>query len=128
MNTYVKATPEFGRGIYTITPISKGSVIAQCEIIVMDEQSSFIVSDTCLVNYVFKFKDNQDCIVLGEGSLFNHKEVPNVAFKLETINNRSLMVFYALDTIKPDEQLFINYSQDTAVDTDKYMSAKSLMG
>jgi SET domain-containing protein len=30
------------------------------------------------------------------------------------------MVFYALNDIKPEEQLFINYKADTEVNTDLY--------
>lgn len=130
MNIFVKVTEQFGRGLYTVTEITKGAVLMKCELIVLEGwDSRLIQTESELGNYLFKYDNEKDCLVLGEGSLFNHSPEPNCGYMLEMVNGRKLMTFYALRHIQPEEQLFIDYTaDDKTVNVEDYLKTKSLMG
>lgn len=109
----IKTTKKYGRGVYAAKDIPKGRVIEVCEILILSEKDTKIVNKTDLKWYVFKYNDNQDCLVLGNGELFNHSDKENVAYVLQ--NNK--MVFVAKRNINKGKQLFTNYNQDTKVNT-----------
>lgn len=113
---YIKKTKKYGRGVYTKKEIKKGTIIEVCEILVLSQKDTKLVNKTDLKYYVFKYNKNQDCIVLGNGEIFNHADNPNVSFKLK--NNK--MIFKALKNIKKNEQLFTNYNEDVEVNINKY--------
>jgi len=124
----IKTSDEMGRGLYAIEPIHDGKVIMDCEILVLSENDTKIVNTTDLQYYTFKYNNNQDCLVLGDGEIFNHDDNANVIYELIEVDGRKMMVFTALKFIKPGEQLFINYAQDIQVNTDNYINNKSLTG
>ena len=127
MNHYIKTTSEFGRGLYAIDlGIKKNNIIAECELLVLDPLDTVLVNQTALKYYTFKYEGTSDCLVLGMGEIFNHSETPNVGYKLETIEDRKIMVFYALRDIEAHEQLFIDYNADTKVNAQNYKNAPSL--
>jgi hypothetical protein len=76
----VKTSPEMGRGIYAEKTISQGEVIMRCEILVLSKIDTPIVNLTDLSFYTFTFNEEQDCLVLGLGEIFNHDDQPNVEF------------------------------------------------
>jgi len=122
MDYYLKVSPEMGRGLYTgYVGIQKAKLIAQCELLIFDEFDTVLVNQTNLKYYTFKYNDKQDCLVLGDGEIFNHSDTPNVGYKLMTVDDRKVMVFYALRDIAKDEQLFIDYNADIKVDVKSYM-------
>lgn len=128
---YIKETKEFGRGLYASTNIFRRSVLTRCEILVLNHRTTQQVNDTPLKYYTFVYdsKMKRDCLVLGDGELFNHSDTPNVGYRLEPIvkDGRMLMVFWALKNINPDEQLFIDYNADVDVNVDEYIKQKSLV-
>lgn len=126
--TKIKVSKEYGRGVYATGLIEPGQVIMVCELLVLCSKDTVFVNETDLQYYTFKYSDNQDCIVLGDGEIFNHDNNPNVSYHLEMIDGRNQMVFKALRYIERDEQLFIDYSADTTVDTKKYIENVSLVG
>ncbi len=80
-----------------------------------------MINQTELQFYTFKYSDKQDCIVLGDGELFNHSDEANIGYKLMDYDGRQVMVFYTLAPISRDAQLFTNYAQDVVVDVAEYV-------
>lgn len=127
MNYFIKNTAEFGRGLYASNFIKAGRFICQCEILVLNENDTKALESTALKYYTFTYNASQDCIVLGDGEIFNHSASPNVAYKLEDLDGRKVMVFYALSDIIPGEQLFTDYTADVVVDIEGYIKNASLI-
>lgn len=124
MNYYIKLTHDMGRGIFANFDINEGETICYCELLVLSENDTKIVNSTDLQYYTFKYNDTQDCLVLGDGEIFNHDDNSSVAYGLveisDSIGSRTLMMFTAKRDIKQGEQLFINYNDDIKVNTDSY--------
>ena len=117
---YVKMTPDMGRGVFAEKNLEVGEIITNCEILVLSARDTKLVNQTDLQYYTFKFEGDQDCLVLGDGEIFNHDDNSNVSYRLVNINGRFLMEFSAIKPVKKDEQLFINYTDDTKVDVKGY--------
>ena len=126
MYYYIDNTKEFGRGIYSgIIGFERHEVICVCETVPLSKlDTNLIKGSSVLKNYTFKYNEDMDCLVLGDGSLFNHSSNPNVSFRLDehpTDPTRKMMYFYALTSIKEGEQMFIDYtSDDKSVDIEQY--------
>lgn len=118
--TYIFLTEEFGRGVYASTDLPTGSIISLCDILPLSEKDTVLVNETDLKYYTFKFTDNRDCLVLGEGELYNHSDEPNVSYELIDHCGRKVMMFKTLRPVKNGEQLFINYEADSQVNADNY--------
>lgn len=116
----IEVTPQYGRGVYATKDIPRGTIIEFCEVLPLSFHDTSIIQMTDLQFYTFKYNDEQDCLVMGYGEMYNHADTPNVSYKLVPIESRKLMVFTALTDIKAGEQLFINYTADTAVNPDQY--------
>lgn len=119
---YIKQTEKYGRGLYALTDIDANKVLCRCEVLVLSARDTVFVNETALQFYTFVYnkETGEDCLVLGNGELFNHDDTPNVGYRLEEYDGRKVMVFFTLTEVKKDEQLFINYGADTKVNTDKY--------
>lgn len=113
---YVRMTKDKGRGVFANQDIKTGDVITNCELIVLDKADTILVEDTSLKYYTFKYNSTQDCLVLGDGEIFNHSNKPNVSYNLITITDslgsRKIMQFKALRPILQDEQMYIDYAAD----------------
>lgn len=116
-----------GREVIAIKTIPKGTLIELCEILILSESDTIAVNKTELQWYTFKFNSTQDCLVLGNGEIFNHSDKPNVKYELIHKNGRMMMQFIALKDIPAFSQLFIDYSADTNVLTSGYINNKSLI-
>lgn len=112
LKTQIKFTEEFGRGIYADQEIKSGQWVECAEILALNDQDTVMVNNTELKCYTFKLDDNSDCLVLGNGELYNHSDNPNVSYRLLHINGRSQMVFKAIKNIQKNDQLFIDYNED----------------
>lgn len=122
---YVKLTPDMGRGVFANRDIKAGELICYCELLVLSEQDTRVLEKlTDLKYYTFKYNEKQDCLVLGDGEIFNHADEENVSYNLKTIvdsfGSRTLMEFRATKDCSKDTQLFINYSRDMEVNVDNY--------
>jgi SET domain-containing protein len=101
-----------GRGVIAEMDLKKGQVITNCELLVLSHEDSKKVNETDLQWYTFCFNESQDCLVLGDGEIFNHDDNANVLYGLTDFNGRKLMTFQAARDIKKGEQLFIDYNAD----------------
>lgn len=108
----IKITSEFGRGLYATRDIGVGEIITECELLVLEELDTKVVNMTSLRDYTFKFNKTQDCLVLGDGKLFNHADFPNCEYRLVEFDGRHIMQFFATQEIITGEQLFIDYTHD----------------
>lgn len=117
---YLQETKEFGRGLYAGYFIAKGEVIAEFELLVLSPSDTTKVNETDLKYYTFCFNEAQDCLVLGDGEIFNHDDKPNVSYQLVERDGRKLMQFAATKNIWPYDQLFIDYAADAKVELNNY--------
>lgn len=121
---YVMMTEKYGRGVYAERDLKKGESVMYCEVLVLSTKDTPVVNSTDLKDYTFTFnaETKQDCIVLGDGELFNHGPTnnssvtqstdANTRYYLQNINNRWMMVFRITRPVNKDEQLFIDYNAD----------------
>lgn len=116
----MKMTKKYGRGLYATKNIKKGTIITICEILPLDIFSTKTLQKTDLKSYVFKFDKYRDCIVLGDGEIFNHNDNANVSYKLIQKGPRKVMRFKAITNIKKGQQLFTNYNEDVKVNLNNY--------
>lgn len=110
----VRMIEGMGRGIIAERDIRLGEIITNCELLVLSPDDTIKVNETDLQWYTFTFDKNskQDCLVLGDGEIFNHSDEANVLYGLIDWNGRKLMRFQAARDIKKGEQLFIDYRAD----------------
>ena len=118
---HIKVEAATGRGLYANYDLRAGMVIASEELLVLSSFDTPFVNGTDLKYYTFKFDMLQDCLVLGDGELYNHSDDPNVGYKLCDHDGRKVMTFFTLKEVKTGEQLFIDYTDDEKVDTKKYV-------
>lgn len=113
-----------GRGVVAERDIKLGEVITNCELLVLSAEDTIKVNETDLKWYTFTYnkETNQDCLVMGDGEIFNHDDDANTLYGLIDWNGRKLMRFQAARDIKKGEQLFINYNSDVdACNIDGYV-------
>ena len=119
----VQIVEGMGRGIIAERDIKKGEVITNCELLVLSPEDTVKVNETDLKWYTFTFNidTKQDCLVMGDGEIFNHDDDANTLYGLIDWNGRKLMRFQACRDIKRGEQLFIDYGADVKkVDIEGY--------
>lgn len=123
----LKVEKHSGRGLYASGLILRGTIVMECEILVLSSQDTVTVNQTDLKHYTFKFNETQDCLVLGLGEIFNHDDKANVDFELVERDGRKLMQFRANNYVVQGQQLFINYNADVQVDVSRYVEAAPLI-
>lgn len=124
----LKVTPEMGRGLYAREDLLPNTLLFTAELLVLSEYDTSKVGETDLKYYTFKYNDKQDCLVLGDGEIFNHSDSPNVNYKLIDFDGRKVMAFHTIRKVVQGEQLFIDYNADIKVNTKDYVDTKSLIG
>ncbi len=123
----IKLSEVDGRGLYAEQFIMPDQVIFEAELLVLNEQDTKKVNETELKYYTFKFNDLQDCLVLGDGELFNHNGHANIEYKLVEVDGRFKMRFTATQVILKGSQLFIDYNADMTIDIEHYINSESLI-
>lgn len=130
---YIKMFDGMGRGLVANTDLREHQAVCRCELLILSPEDTAVVNRTGLQHYTFAYdlqdtSKPRDCLVLGDGEIFNHSDDANVGYRLEDIGDRKVMLFYALRPIKAGEQLFINYNADVdEVEIDGYLTSKSLL-
>lgn len=122
----IKSNPVSGRGLYANRDIFAGEPVMTCELIVLSEKDTITLQETDLRYYTFVFNEKQDCLLLGDGELFNHSDDSNCSFDLKQYKNRMVMYFRCKNDIKEGEELSINYNDDIKINVDEYLAANSL--
>jgi SET domain-containing protein len=125
----VQMVEGMGRGVIAERDIKLGEIITNCELLVLNRRDTRMVNETSLEYYTFVYDRDEslDCLVLGDGEIFNHSDEANTLYGLIDFDGRKLMRFQAARDIKKGEQLFIDYNADTAINSGDYISAKSLI-
>lgn len=121
MKTVISSTTERGRGVFATEEIRTGNIIETAELIELTQKATKDIDKTALNVYTYRLTDDQDCLVLGNGELFNHSSSPNVSYIIVKRSNRRMMQFKAIKDIYPGDELLIDYKQDIAhLDLSKY--------
>jgi hypothetical protein len=99
--------PNGGRGVFAEKDFKKGEVIEVCPLIT-DYKKNFVNSKIKDYTFKSKFKPDQEVIVFGMCSMYNHSDNYNVAHNQDPEN----MVYRAARDIKKGEELYVNYGEN----------------
>jgi uncharacterized protein len=124
---YFKETGGKGRGVFSTAEIEDRAVIERCPVILISSAPERnLIACTSLANYVFKWITNEEIIAvaLGYGSLYNHSSKNNAMYKMNKEENTLDII--ALRTIKPGEEITINYVGSTGKDPVKWFEARGI--
>ena len=98
--------PNSGRGVFAEKDFKKGEVIEVCPLIT-DYKKNFEKSKIKDYTFRSKFKPDQEVIVFGMCSMYNHSDNFNVVHKQDPEN----MIYVAKRDIKKGEELYVNYGK-----------------
>jgi SET domain-containing protein len=103
--------PKAGRGVFAGEEIKKGEVIEVAPFIEIPQQELENIEESVLVNYVYFFGKQKErmLIALGFGSIYNHTYTPNAKYKINP--KKQTIEFIAIDSIKKDQEITVNYIQ-----------------
>ena len=96
--------PNSGRGVFAEKDFKKGEVIEVCPLLT-DYKKNFVNSKIKDYTFKSKFKSDQEVIVFGMCSMYNHSDNYNVAHNQDPEN----MIYTAARDIKKGEELYVNY-------------------
>ena len=96
-----------GRGAFAEKDFKKGEVIEVCPLIT-DYKKNFEKSKIKDYTFRSKFKPDQEVIVFGMCSMYNHSDNFNVAHNQDPEN----MIYTAARDIKKGEELYVNYGKN----------------
>nr|WP_262903626.1 SET domain-containing protein [Niabella beijingensis] len=98
-----------GKGVFTGSPVTAGSVIEIAPVIVMTQRERELLDQTQLHDYIFEWGSNSDqcALALGWVSVYNHSYSANCEYEMDYTTN-SIAIRTVRD-IEAGEQLFINY-------------------
>ncbi|KAI8323314.1 SET domain-containing protein, partial [Martensiomyces pterosporus] len=112
----LRAHPQRGRGVFTRSPIAKGTLIHLSPILLFDHKEYAEHGKyTKLDHYTYCWKGGY-ALALGLGSMFNHEPFghENVGFTRDMDN--ALIRYTALRDIEPGEELCICYGPNVWFD------------
>ena len=96
--------PNSGRGVFAEKDFKQGEVIEVCPLLT-DYKKNFANSKIKDYTFKSKFKPDQEVIVFGMCSMYNHSDNFNVGHNQDPEN----MIFKAVRDIKKGEELYVNY-------------------
>lgn len=105
-----------GRGVYARREIKMNEIIEKCPIIEIPKHDLSSLSESFLVTYFFFFGKNKEkfLIALGFGSIYNHTYKPNAKYVIK--DKEGMIYFIALNNIKKDDEITINYKPEDSKD------------
>ncbi len=108
-NIYVGISPIHGRGVFAQQFIKAGAVVEECPVIKMKLQEMTVRKHMLLNYYAFMIDEQHEYtgIALGYGSLYNHADNNNAMYYYN--KEKELMIFEALQSIEPHQEITINY-------------------
>lgn len=98
-----------GYGVFICEDIEKGSIVETCYCLKTYNSHINPTTDYLFEN-VIDSNPNESVLALGYGSIYNHNDDPNVAWR-KPFQGKPFIQFYALKDIKKGEELFINYGK-----------------
>jgi len=98
---------ETGHGVLAFDYIEEGEIVEEAPYIELGDDA---VKVDPLNDYLFRIEDGKYALAFGAGSMFNHKNQPNVRFEIDT--EKKVIRFTAIRNINPTEELFISYGKD----------------
>src|SRR5208283_2158827 len=110
----IKNTKNMGRGLFASENILKGALINVSELLKIPLEE--VVMCPTIEKYVFGYSKKYSVMVLGLGSLFNHSSKPNVEAWHGYKDEREVMEFRTMCTVKKGQQLFLDYGDNYAFD------------
>ena len=106
---YADKSPIHGWGVFAKEDIMEGEVFEECPILTLPIEKGEVTS--LLIDYRFNWPQGNDwqeqVLVLGYGSLYNHSNDPN-AFWVSDTENRTFK-FVSNREIKQGEEIFVWY-------------------
>lgn len=102
----VKDTPDRGRGVFAAKDYMAGELIHIAPVIPLKGDDAELIQLTSLSHYVFNWGDDS-CVALGLGSLFNHSDQNNAAWRCDF--QAKALVFYATSSITSGEEICTDY-------------------
>ena len=108
IKVHVRRSSIHGRGVFTVGPLSRGSIVEACPALVLSVDD--IRDNGTLSFYVYDWGDERVALALGYGSLYNHSESPNAYAEIDHVRN--MIIIKALRRIEADEEVTLNYGED----------------
>lgn len=117
----VRKTKSRGRGVYSTQRFSPGDVIERCPVIVLTLAESELCQKTIFDSYLFDWSHGEkSALPLGYGAIYNHSFSPNARYYFS--HTRHLMIFKAIKSIRPGEEITVNYNFEPHDRTPLYMT------
>ncbi|MCW3110334.1 MAG: lysine methyltransferase [Segetibacter sp.] len=124
---YFKETKEKGRGVFSANEIEEKVLIEKCPVIFITSAAEInLIACTSLLNYAFRWNTEEEIltIALGFGSLYNHSSANNAFYKMNLQENTIDII--AFRTIKPGEEVTINYVASGTKDAKKWFEDRGI--
>ncbi len=124
---YIKTVKGKGRGVFCKQFIAKDEVFETAPVIVLPAQDYDTAAASALCDYFFNFDKQQGtlALVLGFGSLYNHAVYSNAGYNLD--KETKIMQYYALEAIKPGDEICINYAGEYGKEYKEWFEARSII-
>ena len=91
-------------GVFASKDIQRGEIIEECPVALRDRYDE---KEDHFSYVVYDHSEQYVVTAFGLGSLYNHKNIPNSHWYFNTVEK--ILVFYALEDIKTNEEICINY-------------------
>ena len=123
---YIKSTKRKGRGVYCDRPILKDEIIEECPLLIIPGNEYDRFETTKLADYFFTFDKsaNTQALVLGFGSIYNHKRLANANYWIDM--EARTMTIDAAEYIDKHMEICINYGGSPGVEYKEWFSARSI--
>ncbi len=96
------------RGVIAVRDIPAGECIECCPVILVPVAENTIIEQTVFDHYVYEWKPDSDCLVLGYCGLSNHSYQPNARYERDFAN--ATMKYYAISLIPAGAEVLVNYN------------------
>lgn len=100
----VKKSPIHGYGVFADQFIEANDIIEECYFLPLMQG----VAD--LKHVLFRVSDNENGLLLGYGSIYNHCDEPNAAYAVD--RDRQVMVFKACRSIDVGDEIVVHYGEN----------------
>lgn len=109
---FISGTSSMGRGVFTSSTISAGTIIEISPVIVMSAEERKLLDQTRLHDYIFEWGEKKDqcCMAMGYIAVYNHSSESNCEYEMD-YEQQSISIKTVRD-IAAGEELFINYNGD----------------